>query len=157
MNIKSISLKLFFVCFTFMIPIGVMNHLMTQAKNKDITFGSQEMKGNVYQAQLTKIFEQLSSLRFSLNFEKKQNVVTLNKISKEIENLQQIDSKIGKDLEFTTEGLAKRKRTEFNAANLLKSWTRFLENTDKTKQIEILTTMSAHLKNMITHAAMLLI
>ncbi len=156
-----IAFKLFAVCLSFALPITVLLFLMIDAKNKDIEFAAMEKLGDLYQRPLELLLKDLSLHRWAAlrlangdSSQASELQATEAAADKDLAALLAVNAEIGVTLQFTEEGLAKRKRNEFTAENLEKSWTDL-----KTKQSTMDSAavqaahdkLIAHISTMITH------
>ncbi len=159
MFFNSISSKLATVGLSFTIPIATMLSLMIAAKQKDINFATQENLGNRYQMPLEGIMEGLSQHRIATqraafgDSESAQELPLLRKkIEQSLAELNAINSKIGPDLQFTPDGLGKRKREEFTAERLTQDLTAFLAQDVSQIKTSEYPRFFSHIRTMITHA-----
>ncbi len=161
-NFNRISLKLLAVCLLFSMPIAYLLYSVVDARQKDINFATWEIKGNRLQRPLENMLRQASYHRWiSQRFlqgeaELKGEMISIeNAGDKELKNIADALSLVGEDLQFTPEGLGKRKREEFTGEKLAERWGNLktgrevvsLEESDKA-HLEIIN----HIKTMIVHA-----
>jgi methyl-accepting chemotaxis protein len=154
-----ISTKLAMVGLSFTLPIATMLSLMISAKQKDINFAVQETLGNSYQKPLEYVMQDLSRYRIAsvrAQAGDAESASQLQDIRKRLElhlkDLSNIDAQIGKDLQFTEDGLGKRKREAFTAKRLTEDLQSLLAQDGKVLTAEDATRFFTHLRTMITHA-----
>jgi PAS domain S-box-containing protein len=127
-NLK-ISQKLMLISILFVMPDSVMLYLFITAINDNIHFARLEQKGNEYQRPLEDLLELIPqhgqlALRALAGRQSVAKELSANeeKIVRAFGNLESVDSHIGADLEFTDEGLAKRKRERARVSLVRKEW-----------------------------------
>lgn len=159
MIMNRISTKLALVGLSFTLPIATMLSLMIAAKEKDINFATQETLGISYQKPLEKIMDALSQHRIALQRARAGDAVSADRLRSISQNLQQhlqdldaVDSRIGPSLQFTPDGLGKRKREAYTAQNLTTGLKDFLARDPGSIQIKDYTPFFTHIRTMITHA-----
>ncbi len=159
MIINRISTKLALVGLSFTLPIATMLSLMMAAKQKDINFASQETLGISYQRPLEKIMDGLSQHRLTVQRSRAGDSGAVEQLNKVRQNLQiylqdldAVDASIGPSLQFTSDGLGKRKREAYTAQNLTKGLQDFLAKDPGTIQMKDYSPFFSHIRTMITHA-----
>ena len=102
---------------------------ISQGFSKDIAFTVQEQKGNRYQQPLEEILENLTEHELLARnvlrgHTESQEALrdSQRKVDTAVEDLRAIDAQLGADLEFTPEGLAKRKREHFQWSTFHQEW-----------------------------------
>jgi methyl-accepting chemotaxis protein len=125
----SFKFKMMLSIVSFTVPITILSVLMYKAHTVNIDFGAREIDGNRYQKPLQKILEAVSWHRVYANRavagenESNAKVSDLaSTITSGFESLEKIDAEIGEKLEFTVDGLAKRKRTGFSVNDMKQIW-----------------------------------
>ena len=127
-NLK-ISQKLALISILFVMPDSVMLYLFITAINANIQFARLEQKGNEYERPLEDLLELIPqhgqlALR-ALGGEqtaKEALPAKEDEIVKAFGTLETVDNRIGADLQFTDEGLAKRKRERARVSLVRKEW-----------------------------------
>ena len=135
-NMK-IRLKLAMIGMAFSLPIAVLLLFVIKGINYDIRFNTLEKYGNEYQRPLERLLDHISQHRLLAydvlspikDFGDKSGrsgiKSELLKIQSHIDDdfalLVKVDQTIGKDLQVTDEGLAKRKREHLRVAACLLS------------------------------------
>lgn len=121
--------KLLIISLSFVLPIAVMLHLIIEGISKDIRFSTLEVYGLEYQRPLAQLlydipfhlrFVRLNAIHEGNQLENMQ--ATQGKIDKAFADLKVVDAKIGVDLQFTDEGLAKRNRSHLRVEVIKKEW-----------------------------------
>lgn len=149
--------------FTVVLTIPVITLLyLIDTGSKDIRFAQFEKSGNEYQWPLEELLEFIPKhqmlgrrqLRSDKNLSDGLNQLQ-SQVDKAFDNLESVQAKVGTDLQFTPEGLGKRKREHVQVSTVKKEWqdlkTRFM-----TLQPEACNALYAHLlsdvRTMITHS-----
>ena len=121
--------KLLAISFSFLLPIGVMLYLIVQSVTGGIQFATFEKYGNAYQRPLEEFLyylgrhENLVRLYSEKNERIQEQILNVEaEIDKAIVNLEIINDKVGKQLQFTDEGLKERKRDHFRVENVKAEW-----------------------------------
>lgn len=160
----SISTKIFFVALCFQLPMAVLAYFVVDAINYHNWFASLESKGNAYQTPLMSLLKdtqdhQRLAHHCPAGTDCVAAVAALNdSISKSFQQLKEVDQKYGVDLEFTGEGLNKRKRQLATRENLEKTWAELLDAASKSSGgassdlDEKYATVNGIINTMITHA-----
>lgn len=146
----------------FVMPDSLMLYLFITGINANIHFAQLEKKGNKYQRPLEKLLELLPQHQFlaqSASEGKLPGTEELSRKEAEIDaafdDLQGVDERIGADLQFTHEGLAKRKREHFRAPIVRKEWQDLvarLSVLDSAAQTREHLHLIADIRTMISHA-----
>ena len=152
----SLVTRMLMVNFIFVLVLCGLLYMVTSEKNVPIDFAKQELLGNQYQRPLEKALYGLAQHRLAQQRHqpKEQIEAIQKKVDESLQNIESTDALIGKDLQFTTEGLAQRKRDHFKIATLKSEW-----NDLKSKAASMTSTQSSeahtHLigdvRTMITH------
>ncbi len=157
-----VSHKLMLISIFFVLPDSVMLYLFITAINDNIHFAEMESKGNEYQRPLEELLELIPQHRLlvqrALAGDTKSRV-QMDKKQREIEaafqRLGEVDGRIGTELQFTDEGLAKRHREHFRPATVWGEWreTRAqLSRLDESTIVERHLHLIADVRTMITHS-----
>lgn len=116
----SIRTKIIVIVSSFLIPLSVMFAIFINSKMKDVDFAEMELKGNEYQRPLETLLSNIIAHRhFSLQktssgaFQKIESDINENLIT-----LKDVDKRLGDDLQFREEGLAKRNQRDYNIDSL---------------------------------------
>jgi len=146
----------------FTIPICVLTYQMYNAQTVNIDFSVQERRGNLYQRPLEEILEHLSLHRLysqrALNGDKNSDSHLRQErgaVDTAFEKLGNADKELGESLQFTTEGLAKRKREKFNYKDMKASWESFKSKVDSMSPSDSVAAhqeLIAGIRAMITHS-----
>jgi PAS domain S-box-containing protein len=124
-----VSQKLMLISIFFIMPDSLMLYLFITGINTNIRFAEWEKKGNEYQRPLEELLEFIPEHQ-TLAQQTPVGEAQANKrlsskqaqIEHAFETLQSVDARIGAQLQFTTEGLAKRKREHCRVETLRKEW-----------------------------------
>ena len=160
-NLK-VSQKLALISIFFVLPDSVMLYLFITAINDSITFARMEQKGNQYQRPLEALLELIPQHRQlaqrTIDGEAGAREAMARKtaqIDAAFNELAHVDSRIGADLQFTNEGLAKRHRENYRAQTVRADWQQLKEQFAK---LDAATCARHHMdlvaavRTMITHA-----
>ena len=160
-NLK-VSQKLTLISIFFVMPDSVMLYLFITGINANIQFARLEKLGNEYQRPLEQLLELLpqhrslaqrvtsGELRSAKELSQKQT-----EIDAAFERLEAVDDRIGVDLQFTDEGLAKRKREHYRPHLVRAEWQDLkahLAHLDHDGCAERHLQLIAAVRTMITHA-----
>ena len=158
----SISQKLAIICLSFSLPIAVMLYLIADGINANIRFARFELAGNEYLRSLAPLLELIpqhqalarrvlageASARADLTTRQEE-------IDRAFATLLETDARLGADLQFTPEGLAKRQRERARAATVQLAWTALRGSIEQLKpeaSDERHAALVADVRTMITHA-----
>jgi C4-dicarboxylate-specific signal transduction histidine kinase len=130
-NLK-VSQKLMLITVFFVMPDSLMFYFFITGMNANIRFAELEMKGNQYQRPLEELLKLIPEHRM-LAEQAARDVARdaipagdlpdmQRRIGAAFDALEAVDARIGADLQFTDEGLAKRKREHFRARTLRADW-----------------------------------
>lgn len=149
---KSMSLFFKLICanILYSIPVIALIYFMVSAQNVNIDFGLQEIKGNLYQRPAENILQKLVEARYSDT----PNSLLTGAVN-ELKNLELVNHTVGKDLQFTAEGLKKRNRSqiEFSAfSERLKHLADSAPQMHADKRAENLNALIADVRTIITHS-----
>ncbi len=127
-NLK-VAQKLMLISVFFILPDSVMLYLFVDAINDNIDFARMEAKGSQYQRPLEELLNLIPQhaqlARTALNGEsasKEKLALAGDELDAAFRALDEVDSKIGADLQFTDEGLAKRHREHYRAQTVHAEW-----------------------------------
>ena len=160
-NLK-VSQKLMLISIFFVMPDSVMLYLFITGINANIQFARMEQKGNQYQRPLEELLELLPQDRQIAGRALAGQSAAVGELPKkqaEIDStfnaLEEVDSRIGAVLQFTDEGLAKRKREHYRVSIVRKEWRdleRNLWQLTPAESAERHVHLIADIRMMITHA-----
>jgi len=120
----SVSRKILLIALSFALPIAVLVYLTVINIDANITFAQWELKGDEYQRPLEDLVHFLQSEQITLHSSGiKAAAETSKKIDSAFQLLEQTDHRLGVDLQFTEEGLAKRHREHERVAVAHQEWT----------------------------------
>src|SRR4051812_46469285 len=154
--------KIVVIICTFTLPLGVLAVFVFQGYHKDINFAQFEKYGNEYQRPLEAVLELLPqhqslATRYLAGDKqlKPDFAAKAAQIDKAFETLEAVDGKLGATLQFTPEGLAKRKREHVQVRNVKSEWQNLKSQWDRLS-LQNCQEQHAHLiadlRTMITHA-----
>lgn len=152
---KKLSLfqKLTIANLLYSLPVIALVYLMTSAKNENINFTSSEIQGNLYQRPLMDLLNALGQLRIDLaTNDAKVELKEFDGIFSRLDGAQQ---SVGADLQFTKDGLEKRKRGALHPQLVLERWkdtSTKLPSLSVNERLQSLQLHIADIRSMITHA-----
>ena len=130
--------KIVVIICTFTLPFGVLGVFVFQGYQKDIGFAQLEKCGNEYQRPLEELLELLPQhqvlLTRYLGSEKELKSELAGKaaqLDKAFDHLEAVDAKLGAALQFTPQGLAKRKREHVQLSRVKGEWQNLKAQADK--------------------------
>src|SRR5712691_2217432 len=117
------------LCSLFSLPVFVALYFATSNIDKTVDFARWEQYGNQYQRPLEQLLDYLPQHQalakrdWAASNEMRAEVSLLQaRINSAFDDLKRVDEKVGKALQFTDEGLAKRKREHFRYSVLRDEW-----------------------------------
>jgi len=154
--------KIAVICSLFILPIGVAVYLIVSGYSEGLGAARLEQEGNKYQRPLETLLEQLpqhQALTQQYLEGHKELRGRLNGIQGQVDHamiaLHDVDAQFGVDLQFTTDGLAKRKREHYRFETVRSEWEGLKGKLD-TLSPDAAGKQHAHLvadvRTMITHA-----
>ena len=114
--------KLILANIFYALPAVALIWLMVGAKNENIEFARMELVGDIFQRPLEDVLEGLANLRVSAVHKKTVAPETVAKVDASFESLKKVYETQGVTLQFTEEGLAKRKRSHLKMATVAAKW-----------------------------------
>ena len=161
-NQLKVSQKLMLISIFFMMPDSYMLYMFITGINANIEFARLEKCGNAYQRPLEQLLQLLPRHRMLAQrlaageTSVTQNLSTISsRIDMAFDDLSDVDSKLGANLQFTEDGLAQRGRQGCSAPLVKKAWADLKESADKSdpkKSYEQHTQLIANIRTMITHS-----
>lgn len=153
--------KLGLVCIFFVMPDCLMLYFFITSINANIQFAQLEKKGDAYQRPLETLLELLPqhgalapTAALGTPGAKQQLAEAETQIDEAFGELETVDARIGADLQFTDDGLAKHNRRHYSVHNLKAEWqslksqvTKFSAKTCVEQHLHLV----ADLRMMITH------
>src|SRR5437899_3168499 len=128
-NKLKVSQKLMLISVFFVMPDSLMLYLFITGINENIRFAQMEKKGNEYQRPLEALLKLIPEHRLiAQRFVAGQKWVPDQLAQKQAEieaaldALTGVDARLGGELQFTDEGLAKRKREHCRVGTLRREW-----------------------------------
>ena len=130
MKVMTLSQRIGAVGGLVLLTVSVsLFYFISQGFSKDIAFAATEQKGNRYQRPLEELLEripthQLLARRYLSGQKELQDQMAAAgvRIDAAMQALRTVDSQLGEALQFTPEGLAKRKREHCNWNTLQREW-----------------------------------
>ena len=124
-----IGKKIAMICCLFFFPIGISLYLIVSGYSENLNAARLEQSGDAYQRPLMLILEQLPQhqkltntyLHGSRDVSSQLEGVK-RRIDQSMELLREADNRFGAALQFTEEGLAKRKREHYRFETILSEW-----------------------------------
>src|SRR5581483_1269319 len=157
-----ISQTLMLISIFFVLPDSVMLYLFITAINDNIEVARLEQKGHVYQRPLEELLELIPQHRKlaqqALNGEsaaREQIEKKAAEIDASFQKLEEVDSRLGVELQFTDEGLTKRHREYYRAQTVHGEWEQLkaeVLNLTPAASAEKHLHLVADIRTMITHA-----
>ena len=163
MKTESLSIRLLTISLAYFLPIAVLVYYLVLSVYSSIDFAQQELKGNLYQRPLESVLKLLGEYRIAVERASDKSTSSDTSIS---DLVQQIDSafvkigevqeKVGADLQFTPEGLAKRNRSSLAPAEVLNRWMNLkamkLSSSNVDDVSKEVTALIADIRGMIAHS-----
>ena len=125
----SILQRLLLISASFLLPISVLLYFTVDGIQDRIDFAALEKQGNNFQRPLEKIFRSLLVHKNAALAVLGGDATALTTATKEevsldsaIRNLELLEKSLGNILQFTQDGLAKRKREEAKVDNFARKW-----------------------------------
>jgi PAS domain S-box-containing protein len=160
-NLK-VAQKLMLISIFFVMPDSVMLYLFITGINANIQFARMEQKGNAYQRPLESLLELIPQDRQLAQRARGGGPEAADALSKKqaqvdaaFDALEEVDSRLGVELQFTDEGLAKRKREHYRPSLVRAEWDDLKKNLpqiDPAASAEKHDHLVADVRMMITHA-----
>ncbi|MEQ1876854.1 MAG: methyl-accepting chemotaxis protein [Bdellovibrionia bacterium] len=161
LNRLSLAGRLLMSNVVYSIPVIILSYIVVTAKNEPINFNKWEWMGDQYQRPLQTLLEGVSKHKLlaqrALHGDTKSKAMLGDvqaQIDKGLVDLKAIDAQLGVDLQFTDEGLAKRKREHFRASTFEKEWTDLkgrIEGLKPQESNDLHTHLIADVRTMIVH------
>jgi diguanylate cyclase (GGDEF)-like protein len=128
-NKLKVSQKLMLISLFFMMPDSYMLYMFITGINTNIQFAQLEKVGNQYQRPLEELLDLVPQHRLLVKrasdgdpVAQQQLAGLESQIDSDFDVLAQVDARIGRDLQFTDEALAKRGRQRAQVPLVRKSW-----------------------------------
>jgi hypothetical protein len=119
----SVSRKLLLIALSFALPIAVLVYLTVINIDANITFAQWELKGDEYQRPLEDLLHYLQAAQIALHTSGEAGAAATTKnIDASFQRLEQEDRRLGTDLQFTEDGLAKRHREHERVTVVRQEW-----------------------------------
>ncbi len=125
----SIFSRLLLISLSYTLPIAVLLYFVINGINQDIRFSELEKIGNRYQRPLATLLETIPKhavdSRRAARGDSASAAALIDshtQIDRAFSDLRTVDARHAADLQFTTEGLAKRDRRGIDAAAVQKEW-----------------------------------
>ena len=127
-NLK-VSQKLMLISIFFVMPDSVMLYLFITGINANIQVAQMEIKGNEYQRPLEELLELLPEHRLLADRAAAGDASAVTQLPRKesqidtaFDSLKEVDARIGAELQFTDEGLAKRSREHYRPSIAQGEW-----------------------------------
>ena len=156
-NHLKVSHKLMLISIFFVMPDSLMLYLFITGINENIRFAQMEKMGNEYQRPLEELLELIPQHRLLAQRAGSDGQLAKKQaqIDAAFDALEAVDARIGADLQFTDEGLAKRKREHCHVRMVRSEWqalkTGLAQLTPEARTAQHLH-LVADVRTMITHA-----
>ncbi|HWE01408.1 MAG TPA: response regulator [Tepidisphaeraceae bacterium] len=160
-NLK-VAQKLALISFVFVLPDSIMLYLFITSINETINFARLEQVGNEYQRPLERLLELAPRQRLEARrAPDRDRLARLRRTAAELDDafdaVERVDHRIGKELGFTPEGLAKRQRQGCDVAGVRAEWRELKAQTlggapPTEERDQRYLTLIEHIRGMIAHA-----
>lgn len=117
----SVARKILLIALSFAIPIAVLVYLTVINIDNNITFAQWELKGDEYQRPLEDVLREVQSVEIVYNTGTVAGEETA-KVDAAFRRLSEESRRLGEDLQFNAEGLAKRHREHQRAETAQQEW-----------------------------------
>ena len=125
----SILQRLLLISVSFLLPISVLLYFAIDGIQDRIDFAELEKQGNIYQRPLEKILKALlihkNAASAVLAGDNASSIIIAKEqsaLDSALRSLESLDKELGSILQFTQDGLAKRKRDDAKPDNLSRKW-----------------------------------
>jgi methyl-accepting chemotaxis protein len=125
----SILQRLLLISASFLLPISVLLYFAIDGIQDRIDFAELEKQGNIYQRPLEKILKSLlihkNAASAVLAGDNASSIIIAKEqsaLDSALRTLESLDKELGSILQFTQDGLAKRKRDDAKTDNLSRKW-----------------------------------
>ena len=123
LNNYRISVRLTMISAAYLVVMSVLAYQTVTISNKDIDFGRQEKLGNQYQRPLATLLRQVGLHQMAALKVSDDALAPLEaSIDESFQELMAVQAAIGENLDFTPDGLAKRKRSDFSPDKVRQAW-----------------------------------
>ncbi|MFN7994806.1 MAG: methyl-accepting chemotaxis protein [Bryobacteraceae bacterium] len=151
------------VCCLILVTVGsALFYFISKGFSKDVAFARSEKSGDRYQRPLENLLDSISEhMLLARRYIGGQSDLQVrlqeaaNRADRDFQALQVVDSELGEVLQFTAEGLAKRKRDHCRWQTVRQEWVSLKTGQDGRsveKSDELHTHLIADIRTMITHA-----
>jgi methyl-accepting chemotaxis protein len=128
LNRSRISARLALLAVVFVVPLtAIIVWLILQSINPNIEVASLEQAGDAYQRPLEQLLDLIPQHQLAAVSEKPR---IASEIQQALQALAAVQSEFGEDLQFTQEGLSKRKRDQLQPAKVIEQGKALLQTTD---------------------------
>jgi methyl-accepting chemotaxis protein len=158
----SLTYKLLLLSALSVVPAAVLLRQVYTTKSEAIDFAALEKKGNQLQKSLENVLQIVLQARFSHTRSKLDGSNSSaaiadikTRMEQSLNELISTEARLGQDLQFTDEGLGKRKRQGLTSVNLQKKWTTLVETwsiAPNSVPDTAFTGLIADIRGMIAHA-----
>ncbi|MDP9175924.1 MAG: response regulator [Planctomycetota bacterium] len=130
-----VAQKLALISVLFMVPDSIMLYLFITSINENIHFARLEQVGNEYQRPLERLLESVPAHRLTArqaptSAARGELLTEEARIDSAFTELKKVDARIGRTLDFTPEGLAKRQRQGCDVATVGAEWEKLRNEMD---------------------------
>ena len=147
-NIR-VSMRLVLMSAFYMVPIGILTFLMVKGASANIKFARWETYGNEYQRPLMTLLHLIPQHQLALQAgDKSQAAAVQPAIDQAFSALAAVQIKLGDDLGFTPDELAKRKRSHVMPETVAAEWNALKGQASAEKSVHLV----SDLRTMIAHA-----
>ena len=143
-----ISRRLLGISLAYFLPIGALIYHVVDGIMTNVNFAVWETKGDAYQRPLERLLDTVGDLRVHPD----QSSELFSKIDKTFSELQDVQAQYGDDLQFTDEGLGKRKRSQLKLETVRSKWQSTKSQVGKNGFDDAVVSLIADIRGMIAHA-----
>ncbi len=157
-----LSYKLLLISLAYLLPVCALTYHVIDGIGQNVIFARSEQKGDRYQSPLVQLLKGISQLRLAAERTRLDGVDTTDEavkletfVSDWFGKLSSVHADIGTDLQFTDEGLAKRKREGLKLETVLTKWETLKAAWRTTPKDEVSTKfkdLAADIRGMMAHA-----
>ncbi|MGE0172975.1 MAG: methyl-accepting chemotaxis protein [Oligoflexales bacterium] len=158
----SLTQKILGIFGLFLIPMTFLLYTVVTAYNASIEFSEKEYLGDRYLVELVTLFEHVTfhKVDADMHLNKKADALnklraTESKVDEAIKEVEKVDARIGADLQFTDDGLAKRSRSNNRISVVKADWEKLKGEWNKlsaTESNDRHQNIINNIRTMITHA-----
>ena len=143
-----ISRRLLLISLAYFLPISALVFHVIDGIMANVNFAVWETKGNQYQRPLESLLQSAGTLRYR----PEDSVKLTTDIDRQFNALQNVQDTLGGDLQFTDEGLGKRKRSQLKLETVKANWNKVKSTVGTPSFDEGIAGFIADIRGMIAHS-----